>query len=343
MAKVSIILPVFNVEDYIVKCLDSLINQSLQDIEIICINDGSTDNSLEIMKAYEQKDKRILVIDQENKGQGAARNKGLEVAQGEYIGFVDPDDWVDTDMYEQMYNQAKALNSEIVICDYIRYIEKNGRNWQQQYFRRATSVKSSEIFDVPSRKNLDKDIINPSLLISPCYCWNKIYKREFLQKNNMLFPNDRCYEDVMFILKSHILADNISYINKGYYYYRVNETSTLRTIENRYLCLLKVFEDVRNYLKEINLYDEFIDNLKYFILMNTVFIYENKKISKYDKDLIQKVKIYLEPSEYGKLKKILCPPLWEKIFSVTNFYDYGTKHKQIKLFGIRIKIKLTTK
>lgn len=123
MTKISAILPVYNVEQYIKDCLDSIINQTMDDIEIICVNDGSLDNSLQVLEEYAQKDARIKIISQENQGQGIARNNGLKIANGEYITFIDPDDWVDVDMFEKMYNSAKKFDSDFVFCNSM--IEEN--------------------------------------------------------------------------------------------------------------------------------------------------------------------------------------------------------------------------
>ena len=114
MNKVSIIVPVYNIEKYLAKCLDSLINQTLEDIEIICVNDGSTDNSAEILNEYAQKDCRIKIINQDNAGLSAARNTGINAANGEYIGYVDSDDWIDLNFYEKLYNAAKDTDADIV-------------------------------------------------------------------------------------------------------------------------------------------------------------------------------------------------------------------------------------
>ena len=118
--KVSIIIPVYNTEIYLEKCLESIIRQSLKEIEIIITNDGSSDNSLQIIRAFEEFDKRIKVINQEKQGQAAARNRGIEIAKGEYIGFVDSDDWIDFDYYEKLYLTAKKYNSDVALADYIR-------------------------------------------------------------------------------------------------------------------------------------------------------------------------------------------------------------------------------
>lgn len=115
MVKVSIIVPFFNTEKYIEKCLNSLVNQTLSDIEIICVNDGSTDNSMITVRRFALKDSRIKIIEQQNLKQGAARNNGMKIAQGEYIGFVDSDDWVDLDYFERLYNAAKKYDSDIAL------------------------------------------------------------------------------------------------------------------------------------------------------------------------------------------------------------------------------------
>lgn len=120
MTKVSIIVPVYNVEKYLKRCLDSLVNQTLKDIEIICVNDGSTDGSLAILNEYVRNDDRIVVINQENSGQSVARNRGIDVAKGEYIGFVDSDDWVCEDYFERLHNSAIQNNAEIAVGGIIR-------------------------------------------------------------------------------------------------------------------------------------------------------------------------------------------------------------------------------
>ena len=122
--KVSVILPVYNVSDYLRQCMDSIVGQTLKDIEIICVDDGSTDDSLAILKEYEAKDQRVKVIQQANAGAGAARNKGLEIATGEYLSFLDSDDFVDVNMYEQLYLKAKAKDIDVVYCNCNIYKDK---------------------------------------------------------------------------------------------------------------------------------------------------------------------------------------------------------------------------
>jgi glycosyltransferase involved in cell wall biosynthesis len=123
--KVSVIIPVYNVEKYIKKSLESVMNQTLKEIEIICVNDGTKDNSRKIIEEYAQKDERIKIIDKENGGLSSARNAGMEIARGEYLGFVDSDDWIEETMYEKLYEKAKADESQMVICAVHKYDDKS--------------------------------------------------------------------------------------------------------------------------------------------------------------------------------------------------------------------------
>lgn len=344
--KVSIIVPVYNVEEYLVKCLDSLINQTLREIEIICINDGSTDNSLEILQAYAQKDNRIIVVDKENEGQGIARNLGISIARGEYIGFVDPDDWASLEMYEKMYNQAKELNSEIVVCNFIKYQDWNGAYWKHNFWSQATDDYKYETLEVPSGVNIDKKLVYKSLIVSPCYSWNKLYKTEFLRVNDIKFSVARCFEDVIFIIDSMHLAKNISYIDKDFYVYRLRMTSTLRSLTLRSLKdiekqSLNVFKEIYYRLESYNLLKELENNLSFFYTMHSVWTC-GKLPSIQQTHFLENLKDEIPAECYKKVKSLLNQKknkryvkLANKIFYITN----KDRHKVINLAGIRFKFK----
>ncbi|MBR6722254.1 Stealth CR1 domain-containing protein [bacterium] len=331
--KISIIVPVYNVEKYLQKCLDSLVNQTLKDIEIICINDGSTDNSLEILQEYAKKDKRIQIISKKNEGQGVARNIGIEHAQGEYLGFVDPDDWVELEMYEQMYNQAKNLNSEIVICDYKKHQEGTNKNWTPITFEYAKSATQTIKLDVPCNKNIEKNLLMESLFVSPCYSWNKLVKRNLILENDIRFSNIKCYEDVIFILKSFIYSNNFSYVNKSFYHYRIRKNSTVRTYENRYKDFIYITEEIKTFLKNQKLLHTMKKNLEYFFVMGTYWQFKSlKKFS--SKFLLLKYIIpKLKTSTNIKLFLKIFSLYYSPIFSITNNNEY----KIINIFGLKIK------
>ena len=179
---VSIIVPVYNAENYLPKCLDSLIAQTLSAIEIICVNDGSVDNSLKILEEYSKKDSRIVVVNQQNKGVSSARNVGLELAKGEFVGFVDSDDWIDCDYYEKLYNYAKEYNSEMSACSILRH-RKHNKKFFVKYDKVAYYTEPSEIVQVAKIPQWN-------------YTVNKIYKLTSLKSLNVTFPEGKLFEDV---------------------------------------------------------------------------------------------------------------------------------------------------
>ncbi len=303
MIKVSVIVPVYNVEEYLEQCLESLLNQTLKDIEIICINDGSTDNSLDILNQYVKKDSRIKVINKQNEGQGIARNLGIDIAQGEFIGFVDPDDWVELEMYEKMYCQAKTLESHIVICDYNKYFEQTGKFVTPHIFREAVSLTKSKSLKVPSEQNINKEIIDKTVLVSPAYAWHSIYDSSLLKDNNIKFSTMRCYEDVLFELKSHVLAKNISYINKAFYYYRIRQTSTLRANDGRYIDLIKIVKLLKDYITEQGLIENFGENFEYFVTANIYRTIVNLKSDEIRHNLLLLSEEVLDKSLLKELQK----------------------------------------
>lgn len=214
MAKVSIIVPVYNVEKYLRKCIDSLINQTLNDIEIICINDGSTDKSLKILKEYKNKDSRIILFNQENSGQSVARNRGIEIAKGEYLGFVDPDDWIDLDYYEKLYNAASTNDTDIAVGGIIRVTgikKKKFLNFEKETLTDNTKLKF-ELCDVPEKS----------------YIWNKIYKTQKLKEINLKFEEGRIFEDCIFTPQALFFLGKMVTVPNTYYYYLRRNNSTVK-------------------------------------------------------------------------------------------------------------------
>ena len=196
--KISVIIPIFDVEKYLRKCLDSVCNQTLKDIEIICVNDCSPDNSLEILKEYKSSDNRIKIIDfKENKGVAIARNTALAQAKGEYIGFVDPDDWIDLDFYEKLYNKAKEYNSDLVIGNI--FTNRNGQDIQMPY--------------VLSKFKENKVNFNGLF-------WLALYKKKMLIENCINFVDGLSYgEDRLFPILASYYSNNIKIIDDTYYHY----------------------------------------------------------------------------------------------------------------------------
>ena len=187
--KISVIIPMWEVKDFLERCLDSVVNQTFKDLEIICVDDGSTDNSLEIAKRYADKDERIQLIHREHSaGPGAARNIGLDRARGKYIGFVDSDDWIDLDFYEKLYNAAEKHNADAACCG-IKRPHKDGR----------TPIR----FKIEKEELLSSTAEKYSKLQLPVksYSCNKIFRRAELERQKLRFPEGVLFEDTEFVSK----------------------------------------------------------------------------------------------------------------------------------------------
>lgn len=231
MAKVSIIIPVYNVESYLRRCLDSVVNQTLKDIEIILVNDGSTDGSLAICEEYAKNDDRIKIVTRKNGGLSAARNTGLEHATSEYIGFIDSDDWVDTNFFEELYKTATENDCDIAFGDIVRKGEK-----KHKIRLNIQKVEIAETFE--DKLALAQGIKNPGV-------WNKIYKRYLF--DNLRFEEGIYYEDGEFTIKVMHKCNKVASVPNIYYYYFVNPTSivkskpTLKKIHDKITTRIKVF------------------------------------------------------------------------------------------------------
>lgn len=243
--KVSIIIPVYNVEEYLPKCLGSILNQSLKDIEIICVDDFSTDNSLNILREYKQKDNRIRIIrHSENRGPGITRNTGLNYAKGEYIMFLDSYDWLNPDSCDTAYNQIKKNNNDIVFFNHCVFYEYN--NSIERKNPNANALE--KVIDKPDIK-LYEDV--RGFYICSTNIWQQIYKKSFLEEYNIEFPDFRHAEDVPFFIKAIICADTVSFINKSLYNYRFRQDSLTRTRINEFEYLFSARELAQEY---VNIY-----------------------------------------------------------------------------------------
>ena len=210
---VSIIVPIYNTQDYIERCLNSLINQTLKAIEIICVNDGSTDDSLKILEEFAKVDDRIIVLTQENAGVSVARNAGLNIAKGEYIGFIDSDDWIDLDYYENLYNTAIRNDCEIAVTNVVRKKEST-----QKY---KIKYDSEQVYEDLQKKLNICDIPNC------CYTVNKIYKSEIIK--DLKFKEGVLFEDVLWLPEIIKGCNKLVTVPSIVYYYWVNNNSIVRS------------------------------------------------------------------------------------------------------------------
>ena len=309
--KVSVIIPVYNVEPYLRRCLDSLANQTLKDIEIICINDCSPDNSLSILKEYAEKDERINIIDfKENQGVSVARNTGIEIAKGEYIGFVDPDDYVDLDFYEKLHKKAKETDADMVKAGQKR--KKVGWIKEYPYF-------------VCKNKSKYYDILNHT-----CY----IYRVNFLKKYQINYPKGiKFSEDTVFLAKTLFYSNKIEIVDNVFYHYILREYGAVTSNIGEVFCnsngMLLVFDFMNKAVKDKNEYEDFFCSM----FVNYLLMFFARVTPEYRKNLVFIVtdvyKNRLYPVTPKNIPEFLnendfenADILFEKLNSNLNFLQY---------------------
>lgn len=270
MIKVSVIVPVYNTEKYLKRCLDSLVNQTLKEIEIIIINDCSPDNSKQILNKYEKEYNNVKVFhNKTNKGIGYNRNFGIEKATGEYIGFIDSDDYVDMTMYEKLYNKAKKDDLELVVCNFHKMLEKEN-----------SLEEITPDFIIEEQKNtvLEK---TPSLLskvnLAP---WNKLYKRSLLG-SDIRFPEKLKYEDAIVVVKVLARAKKIGFVKDKLNYYLVRNKSETTVMDKRVFDILEITKQIINELKSHDYYESIKEEVEAWVTRN-LFRYTIQQ--KYQKD-----------------------------------------------------------
>ncbi len=244
MPKVSLIVPTYNVEQYLVECMESITNQTLEDIEVICINDDSTDGSLSILQSYADKDKRIIIVDKENGGYGIGMNIGLEIATGEYIGIVEPDDFVPVNMFGNLYDIAKGNNLDFVKADFYR-------------FERATNGDMFLTYNHLSKKEEDYNVVfnpseTPEAIRWIMNTWSGIYKREFLNKWNIRHNETpgASFQDNGFWFQTFVFATRAMIIDKPYYMNRRdNPNSSVKNMQ-KVFCVNVEYDHIKDVLIE---------------------------------------------------------------------------------------------
>lgn len=276
MIKVSVIVPAYNTEKYLKKCLDSLVNQTLNDIEIIVINDCSTDKTKDILKNYKEKYKNIKVINNKtNKGIGYNRNLGIKKAKGEFISFIDSDDYVDITMYEKMYNKAKRDKLDLVICNFYNNLEHEDGSIQKIIPKNLIPY-----FDNTTLK--DKPDLLLKVELAP---WNKLYKKELL--DGVWFPEDLKYEDAIVVIKSLNRAKKIGMVDDMLNYYLIRDKGETGTMNEKVFDILTVSKMIVEELKSANYYDEIKNEVEAMTIRN-LFRYTLQQKNQKDKVVANK-------------------------------------------------------
>lgn len=290
-------------EKYLPKCLESLIKQTLKDIEIICVNDGSMDNSLAILKEFASKDSRIRIIDNQHQGVAKTRNTGIEESTGEYIGFVDSDDYIDIDFFEKLYNSATKSNSDIAIASILKH-----KNFFNIY--NAKYTKEEIAITIQDKIKLCEDKKHFFF-----YAWNKIYHSGFIKENNIKFSEGQIYEDVMFAIKALYYSNKIISVYGTKYHYIEHENSLTKykdkTGEKEH-DLIKAYSELQEFCNSKNI--EIPERLNYYTKENFGFILNLYK-GKYQ----SKIQLF-------------------NIFTIATISNYSETRNLITILGFKIKI-----
>lgn len=259
--EVSVIIPVFNTGKYLNKCINSIINQTIKNIEIICVNDCSTDNSLEILQDFAKKDNRIKVIDlKENKGVSNARNTGIDLAEGKYLYLIDSDDWIDENYLEEMIKKINEVNSDIIIN--ANFVNEYDDESKKAYSKFNFLTKDFEVFDSKTVQRFFPPVI-----------WTRLYKRNYLNKYKFRFPMVKCgAEDIYFAYACDLMQEK-SYIFKGpYHHYSQHQTSAMH-LKERGFHYIESFKHLYKFLNDNNVN---LDGIKLFFVESLIIDNEQK-------------------------------------------------------------------
>ena len=345
--KVSVIIPVYNVEKYIRQTLDSVVNQTFKDIEIIIVDNKSTDKTLEIIEEYAKNDKRFVIYkNSENLKQGIARNFGVQMARGQYIFFIDGDDYMELNAIERLYEKITETDSDITICTWNQFDDLTGKIDKNHVYAKLKQI--PEEFD---NKTFNWRDIKYSVFWQTSVPWDKMYKREFLIKKDVKFPGEIFFEDNVFVYDALFKAEKISILREDLILYRCNRKNAVTNSRNHiFFDYLKIFNLIGDNLKKIGLFDE----MKYYYwdykvitlywwFMKIRLPYKKKffNMMKYDfkhldmeesdKEFVRNRTLFLI-DRFTKLPFIIYYPLfffWDKIFRI----ERGVKNYAVIFFS----------
>lgn len=297
--RVSVIIPVYNVEQYLRECLDSVVNQTLREIEIICVDDGSTDNSMAILKEFAKKDHRITILHQENLHAGVARNAGLAIARGEYLSFLDSDDFFELNMLEEMYNKAKEDDVDIVVCKAQEYDTQKGT------FNPCCFPLNQNLF--PDKRFFSpKEISNKLFQALSCVAWHKLLKASFVHRIGVKCSSTKSCNDNVFIYGLLTQADRIALLDKVFINYRVNNPNSLqRSKATSWECVCLAYSELKKTMQYMEVYEQYRQTFANKALQSCLYYWSTIE---------------------GEPKQKLYDALQNKYFELLDIRDYGESY-----------------
>ena len=321
MTSVSIVIPIYNAEKYLKQCMDSLLSQSLRDIELVCIDDGSTDSSLKLLESYKEHNNNITIISKHNTGYGDSVNIGIECSRGEYIGIIEPDDFVEPDMFKILYENAKKHDLDISRCTFFYFDDETGENVEESF----PYMIKNKVYS--PRKKKETFYQQPT-------DWANIYKKQFLLENDIKFLTTpgASYQDTSFLFKAYACADRFMIDGRPLHHYRIHEGSSVKQNSSKMYCVCTEYEEIWRFVEERKM----TDLLKYVVAQlqfygykwNCMRLEEQSRmtfIKKWAEDLSElKAKGFIRrfdylPSDYKIIKMIL---------------NYSSEYAQSSQFGL---------
>ncbi|MBQ8018713.1 MAG: glycosyltransferase [Methanobrevibacter sp.] len=332
--KISVIVPVYNVEAYLQQCLDSILYQSLRDIEVICINDGSTDSSLEILEEYQKKDSRVKIFAQSNRGLANARNRGLEKAKGEYVIFIDSDDYFVRDAFEMLYKASQENQADFTLFKLLNFDDKTGETSPINYF------------DMPFLKRFDGEVfshhdVGERLFNISVTAPGKLFKREFI--GNLRFPEDLLFEDTPFVLETIFKAQKMYFIDEYLYMRRIHKDSITQSRYSRFsdcIIIFNMMADITRKYGEYEMYKEKLFSQKsantYTRFMQVDEEYKSDFYDKIKKDFTSKRAEFENTLDFNKVK----PRSRHIFYCALNSNDYHDFIELVESFNNKTGISL---
>lgn len=318
--KISVIIPIYNVEKYVEECLNSVINQTYKNLEILCVDDCGNDNSIKVVEEIAKKDERIKILSYgENKGVSFARNYGIEKASGDYIYFIDSDDFIEKNYINDLYEEIKKNDVDVII-------NTNAISYDK--------ILNNQFFNV--KLPLGKiEINNDTIYKLPTSVWCKLYKKSFLDRINVKFPLNLRFEDEFFHYATLVNTDFVYIIHKTSYFYRQIKSSFMNREKYKTFDMLFITKLIFEYYKENNLLDKY--NLNITLIKRNLFINKNKnELFKLVKNFFIQIKKDVEKHKNLYLKKNLL--FFYCILSSKNYYLFKLKYFLSKIFKMNIKL-----
>ena len=339
MVKVSVIVPVYNGEEYLEECLESIINQTLEDIEIICVNDGSTDNSLKILKKYAKKDNRFIILDEDNQGAGISRKKGIDISKGEFIYLMDSDDYINNNLLELTYNSAIKHDSDIVFFK-PRYFNEN-TDYIDKHYNYYDLFKKPVDFENDSFTWRE---VKPLVFNLFTNIWACLFNGDFLRNNDFYFPEKLSFNDVPLHVQSLIKSKRISFVPEVLYNYRLNNPNsiTVQSHNNKKVFdIFKICSFLNDYLISEKLEEELKLEFKKFKIDHYTYHLNKLNNTNVGEEFFTQLKkefieMCLNEEEYNLLSDELKINFLNVIKS-NSYEEYKTK---TKIYKLENKIKL---